>query len=520
VPDSPGQPGNGKNPQAVAEVLAGKRSVANAAWWGFNEEDATEPLQAAIRSGAKRVVVPNLGKDWIVRPLQLAGGQELVLEAGVVVTAMRGAYRGGGESVFNANDLTNLTIQGYGATVRMQKEDYIVGKVLKDMGWHRWFGPYEKAEWRMTLAIRGCAGVQVRGLTLRDSGGDGIIVQGTAKRNYSKDIHLKDLVCDNHYRQGLSVISVDGLLVEDSTFRNTWGTPPSSGVDLEPDTPAERLKNVVFRRCLFEDNYGDGIEVFLANQTRVSEDVSVLFDQCRVTSRRGAGIRVARVGDDGPGGLIEFRDCEVAGTVGYGLKVRDKSADRARVRFTRCHVKDAASNRNFADVWAPVVLEASASDRQRKLGGVEFVDCRVEDTHARPALVARSESGLFDVAGTLTVVNPRGLQADLGEKQEGVTLRVIQTGTPAVRHVKVYAVPGRFGGWPALRPARHRRAHGLLRQWPSRLPGVPDGIQAGWPRGQAALRPHERRRSHLEVCLVDCARSERLRDHALYGAAG
>jgi len=78
------------NPEAVAEVLAGRRTDANAAWWGFNEEDATEPLQAAIRSGAKRVIVPNVGKDWIVRPLQLASDQELVLESGVVITARRG----------------------------------------------------------------------------------------------------------------------------------------------------------------------------------------------------------------------------------------------------------------------------------------------------------------------------------------------------------------------------------------------------------------------------------------------
>ena len=41
-------PGNAENQQAVREVLAGKRPVANAAWWGFNDDDATAPLQAAI----------------------------------------------------------------------------------------------------------------------------------------------------------------------------------------------------------------------------------------------------------------------------------------------------------------------------------------------------------------------------------------------------------------------------------------------------------------------------------------
>ena len=133
APNPAGQPGNEPNPKAVAEVLAGQRTEANAAWWGFNEEDATDTLQAALRSGAKRLIVPNLGKDWIVRPLQLTSDQELMLQEGVVITAKRGAYRGGGDSVLNANQLTNVTIRGYGATVRMQKEDYIVGKVLKDL---------------------------------------------------------------------------------------------------------------------------------------------------------------------------------------------------------------------------------------------------------------------------------------------------------------------------------------------------------------------------------------------------
>ena len=40
------------NPVAVEDVAAGRRSVADAAWWGFNAEDATNALKAAIDSGA------------------------------------------------------------------------------------------------------------------------------------------------------------------------------------------------------------------------------------------------------------------------------------------------------------------------------------------------------------------------------------------------------------------------------------------------------------------------------------
>ena len=115
-----------KNLEAIADVQSGKTTVANAAWWGFNPEDATETLQAAIDSSAKRVVVPNMRADWIVRPIKLTGNQELIFEPGTVVSAKRGEYRGGGDSMFTAQDVENLTIRGYGATFRMWKQDYII----------------------------------------------------------------------------------------------------------------------------------------------------------------------------------------------------------------------------------------------------------------------------------------------------------------------------------------------------------------------------------------------------------
>ena len=97
---SAGAAGVGKNTEAVQHVHAAKRPVANAAWWGFDEEDSTDALQAAIEPGAKKVIVPNAGKDWIARPIRLAGSQELVLQRGVVMVARRGEFRG--------SDIANL----------------------------------------------------------------------------------------------------------------------------------------------------------------------------------------------------------------------------------------------------------------------------------------------------------------------------------------------------------------------------------------------------------------------------
>ena len=82
----PSSPGNFPNEEAVAEVLAGRIEVANAAWWGFNESDSTRALQEAIHSGAEKVIVPYMGRDWIVKPIHLVSNQEILFEPGVVVT--------------------------------------------------------------------------------------------------------------------------------------------------------------------------------------------------------------------------------------------------------------------------------------------------------------------------------------------------------------------------------------------------------------------------------------------------
>jgi polygalacturonase len=163
---------NVRDARAVEETVAGKRSIANAAWWGFNREDSTESLQAAINSGAKTLIVPFMGDPWIVRPLQLRSRQEIVLDPGVLILAKKGEYQGGGDSLFTAVGQSNLVIRGYGATLRMHKRDYQNP-------------PYTKAEWRMGIALRGCRQVLIEGLRVESTGGDGFYVDGGGDLGWS-----------------------------------------------------------------------------------------------------------------------------------------------------------------------------------------------------------------------------------------------------------------------------------------------------------------------------------------------
>ncbi|NJN00443.1 MAG: right-handed parallel beta-helix repeat-containing protein, partial [Aquincola sp.] len=77
------------------------------------------------------------------------------------------------------------------------------------------------------------AGMLVEGqspLALTKMWGDGFYVEG------AKDTKFCGVTADNNRRQGLSIVEANGVLVTDSVFKNTRGTRPSAGIDLEPSS--------------------------------------------------------------------------------------------------------------------------------------------------------------------------------------------------------------------------------------------------------------------------------------------
>ncbi len=403
-------PGNVKSPEKVDAVASGKLTTANAAWWGFDEIDATDALQAAINSGAKKVIVPNMGKDWIVRPVKLAPNQEIEFQKGVVVTAKKGQFRGGNDCLFRADNLKNITLTGYGAVLRMQKQDYMNP-------------PYQKAEWRNVLQFGSCENIKILGLTLKDSGGDGIYLGvGDKTKPYCSNVTIKDVICDNNYRQGISVISAQNMTIENCTFKNTWGTKPEAGIDLEPNLNTEVLTNCLIKNCVFENNKGAGIQFWLSPLSGKSAPLSVKFEKCRVTSDKGGGIYVGGLKENGPAGLIEFKKCTVENVVSYGAQF-GKTADRALIRFRDCSWKNVGVDSKDAPIQ--VVLNKWVGTG--KQGGIEFTNCRVEDTKNRPAIAAIGKDTGYTVrklSGTISVKNPNGVSMDMGPLTEEVTLKV------------------------------------------------------------------------------------------------
>ena len=424
------------NPAAIQELAEGKRTTADAAWWGFDAEDSTEAIQAAFDSGAAEVVIPAMPSPWIVRPLNLRSDQVVTLESGTVLLAKEGEFLGGGDSLLTARDVENLVIRGNGGALRMRKRDY-----LKP--------PYQKAEWRMGLSLRGCRDVVVEGLRIESSGGDGIYVDGGGTRRYCENVVIRDVICDDNHRQGMSVISAKNLVVEDSQFVNTWGTAPGAGIDLEPDGNDQSLEGILIRRCIFENNEGHEILVYPKNLGEAAPDLSIRFEDCvaRKTLRGGkpagvaesvgrdnethgwAGICVAAVNDHGPGGTIEFVRCVVENSGKESVRVFDKSLEGARLRFVDCQFKHPWLTAH-PDHWrarVPIHLHLRRPDVAGDLGGIEFVRCHVHDRVHRPTVYLEPENNnrpVRAISGTIVVHAPGTPWMALGPHAESVELEL------------------------------------------------------------------------------------------------
>ena len=381
------------NPEAIRAALAEKPSVVKASWWGFNETESTKALQAAIDSGADKVIVQNMGKPWIVDKIELGSDQELCFDSGCVILAKRGAFKGESDSLFTASLKQNVTLNGSGATFRMWKADYHTNA-------------YAKAEWRHCLCLLSCTNVNVNGLTLADSGGDGIYL-GVADRGVTNtNVHIKDVICDGNNRQGISVISAENLLIEDTVLKNTSGTAPQAGIDFEPNHPSEKVVNCVMRNCVAENNVGGAYVLYLRPLDGTSAPISVRIEDCisRDTKAVSASISTSNGGPQGPPhGLIEFVNCRFEDTGTAGIDVRDVPVDGCRVRFENCTVADASDEPTRA---TPILFSASA-DSAHDLGGVEFADCKLVESVDRPVMAFEDYAGelkVLDVTGTLKVV--------------------------------------------------------------------------------------------------------------------
>ena len=264
--------------------------------------DCTPELQSALDRGGTIVLSCGHAADpWITRPLNVTQNNTWIgIAAGCSLVAKRHEFHGVSDALITVRELSpglrpedpgrrpvrNVSIVGIGgqATLRMWRGDY------NDSS------SYTHAEHRHGIAIRNAMDVTVSDLNVTLTGGDGLYVAGLVGG------HFKRVHCTANYRQGSSVIDACHVLYEDCSFSETSGTPPMSGVDIEPNAASQSFVNLTFRRCVSADNAGAGFLLDLYHLTAQSQPLGVRFEDCVV---RNVGLQSEWHGNSVPGnGLV------------------------------------------------------------------------------------------------------------------------------------------------------------------------------------------------------------------------
>ncbi len=266
-------------------------------WTGI---DDTEIIQKAIDSNSSSLFIPATPGPWVVEPLFIKTDNLTVyFESNTQIIAKKGSFSGRGDCLITIENQRNINLIALGENVRltMNREDY-------DRS------PYSKAEWRHCISLLSVENININGLIIEKSGGDGIYI-GMSKEEealrYCKNIRIEQCLIDQNYRQGISVISAEDLLISQCSILNTKGTAPQAGIDFEPNRNFQVFNNCVIQDTIIMGNRGSGLLVWLQRLDMESSNVEIIVRNCTITNNRLFGIQIGGLWNN-PWGTIELYD--------------------------------------------------------------------------------------------------------------------------------------------------------------------------------------------------------------------
>lgn len=225
-------------------------------------------------------------EDTTINPSTIYNGKRgIVMKSDSQITSPNGSYlislptSVGSYSVIHVEDVNNVIIDGLNIIGDRDDHDGTTG------------------EWGMGINIVGSSNVKVTNVNISKCWGDGIYIGATSNNTRCNNINLSKIDIDDCRRQGVSVISVDGLYLRDLTMSNIRGTNPQAGIDFEPNLNTSVLKNI-----------------FISNVKTTNCAYSVLFAE----SHLSGSLELHDINIDGLSSVGDDIGIYIGGVAGFG----------------------------------------------------------------------------------------------------------------------------------------------------------------------------------------------------------
>ena len=157
---------------------------------------------------------------------------------------------------------------------------------------HRHYGTL--GEWGHGISIRGSSNIDIIHFHISNFWGDGIYI-GRMDDSPSTNIIIKNGISDNNRRNGISLTSGKGVTILNTTVSNSNGTLPMYGVDIEPNTNADYIENVIISKLRSFNNQEGGLLIAL-NKLKGNnhKNVSILIDDF-MDRDSSIGLRIGQI---------------------------------------------------------------------------------------------------------------------------------------------------------------------------------------------------------------------------------
>jgi hypothetical protein len=223
------------------------------------------------------------------------------------------------------------------------------------------------------VQLLSCSSVRISGLTLANSGGDGIYLGTDSQDLPNRDITISHVICTDNYRQGISVVSADSLAIRSCLLENTGTQSPSAGLDFEPNNPSEQLTQCTLSEVTCRNNHGAGVALGLLYLNDSSKPVDITLDRCTMTGNLHA-TWLCNGNPIGVAGSVRYQNCTFAGAGYPQVVILGKPANAFSLEFTGCRIEAPSAPSGKAPILFESMVKSTLAQGGTAFGSMTVLD--------------------------------------------------------------------------------------------------------------------------------------------------
>lgn len=307
--------------------------------YGDGIHDDTKAIQDAIDSG-KHVV---LSKKYLVSVNSSTAGTALKLKSNLTIEFVNGA-----KLMMATNAYENACVMrgAHVDNVKICGNGSIIGDKKTHAG--------SSGEYGHGILFYAATNVEICGLSIEYNWGDGVTI-ASYNEAICKSVFIHNCNISNNSRNNISIVAVDGCIVDSCILNNADRTAPMAGIDVEPNETAEGLdyvRNCKISNCIATGNKWSGFQVtnFTTKQNNHCIIENVFTDtQIRAISRSGSH-------------LVEM----------HNVTYKANPSDRAAINRSAIYVESNETTTTIIDGTIDATVDSGVSNKSIIMTGDKF----------------------------------------------------------------------------------------------------------------------------------------------------